>query len=74
MSSPKTNVPTLKSADWNQLTDDVVIRIKFLESVVKSMEENDANDLICNDLIYPNLEILADFCANVEIEKKGDRT
>lgn len=71
MSTLKTNVTTLKNADWNELTNDVVTRIKALEATVKSLEENDANDLICNDLIYPNLEILAEFCANVDLKPTG---
>lgn len=71
MSNLKTNVTTLKNADWNELTNDVVTRIKALEATVKSLDESDVNDAICNDLIYPNLEILAEFCANVGIEPTG---
>lgn len=73
MSTLKTNVTTLKAADWNELTNDVVTRIKALEATVNSMDESDVNDAICNDLIYPNLEILAEFCANVDLKPTGRR-
>lgn len=71
MSTPTTNttIEQLRQADWDQLHDDVSLRIDLLEQAVKTLDPNPLNDKIANDLFMPALRLLADFCLRVEIEK-----
>lgn len=66
MSEAKTNVKTMKSADWNQIEQDVVSRIRAMKATVEHMEENAVNDQICQDVILPLIEMLTEFCAHIE--------
>lgn len=56
--------------DWQRLEDDVVERIRALAAVMS--DAHDAPDelklKLWTDLVEPNVRLLAEFCANVEIE------
>lgn len=62
-----TNMETLRGADWDQLERDVVERIRLLGAVAKKGGDGEEWDKIANDLIIPNIGLLAQFCSNVEI-------
>lgn len=66
-----TKMETLKNADWSQLEEDVVTRIRFLRSFVEKTDADAVNDAIASDLILPNLALLAEFCENIDIKEEG---
>ena len=63
-----TNMQTLKDADWDTLERDVMLRIRLLRKVAEKLDGNALSDKIANELILPNLKLLAAFCASVEVE------
>jgi hypothetical protein len=65
-----TKMETLKNADWSQLEEDVVTRIRFLRSFVEKTDADAVNDAIASDLILPNLALLAEFCENIDIKEE----
>jgi hypothetical protein len=65
-----TKMETLKNADWSQLEEDVVTRIRFLRSFVEKTDADAVNDVIASDLILPNLALLAEFCENIDIKEE----
>lgn len=68
----KTSMKQLKAADWNQLENDVVMRIRWLRAVVNHSAEDPVNDAIAEDLILPAVTILSDFCTLVTIEEDSE--
>jgi hypothetical protein len=68
----KTKMETLKNADWDQLEKDVVIRIKALRVLVAKTDSDAVNDAIANDLILPNISLLAEFCESIDIDGGGN--
>lgn len=55
--------------NWEQIERDVVERIRFLRAVHEKLDDRGTGlkDKIYNDLIVPNLKLLARFCACCEI-------
>ena len=49
----KTDIQTLRKANWQKTLDDVVKRIAALHHVVIEMEDGPLSDKICNELILP---------------------
>lgn len=68
----KTSMKQLKSADWNQLENDVLMRIRWLRAVVSHSAEDPVNDAIAEDLILPAVTLLSEFCALVTIEEDSE--
>lgn len=65
------------SADWKKLETDVVARIRAL-SAIDHAECPDGSPLtdelraqLWNDVVLPNVRLLAEFCANVRIGEDG---
>jgi len=69
-SEAKTNMEILRKADWGQLERDVVERIRILRATAEKGGEGEVWDQIANDLIVPNIALLAQFCSNVEIKEE----
>ena len=69
----ETSIEKLREADWDKLEKDVVGRIRMLRGLVMKGGEGETWDKIANDLILPNIGLLAGFCANVEIEEEGPK-
>jgi len=67
----KTTIKTLKNADWDRLERDVVARIRMLRLASGGMEDDWLSDKIAQDLFYPCLQLLAEFCTAVEIKIDG---
>lgn len=68
----ETNLKQLRLADWDALERDVSIRVMVLKDLVFQLPFCPASDKIANELILPNLELLADFIARVDIEEEED--
>ncbi len=64
------NIEQLRKADWHQMEIDVVRRIRLLHKMADHLEPGPINDKIADELILPNLRLLAAFCEAVEIEDK----
>lgn len=58
----------LARADWPQLEEDVTARIHLLAGMAALHAKSALMDKIANDLILPNLRLLAQFCENIEIK------
>lgn len=67
----QTDMATLAAADWDDLEREVVTRIRLLRMTAQGLSEDDPlseyHDRIANDLILPNVRLLAQFCANVNV-------
>ena len=63
----KTDMATLKAADWDKITKEVNERIAMLRATCE-MKPSPAADKIANDLILPNIMLLGEFITNIEIE------
>lgn len=62
-----------KKPKWRKLEHDVVARIRALE-VISSDKVNmndELRDKVWDDLVMPNLELLAEFCGNVDLDELG---
>jgi hypothetical protein len=68
----KTSMKQLKSADWNQLESDVLMRIRWLHAVVKHSSDDPVNDAIAEDLILPAITMLSEFCALITPEEDSE--
>ena len=69
------DTPSAPGPDWEGLESDVILRIRMLRIVCANINEPaETRDRIWNDLVLPNLRLLAAFCAAVEIdiEDEGD--
>jgi hypothetical protein len=64
------SLSNLAKADWKRLESNVVERIRLLEAATKGLKLGVLKDEIEAQLIFPNLEILAAFCANVKIHEE----
>ena len=71
MSNSTTSIAQLKRANWDTLQVDVASRIRLLRSTVMRLEDNASSDAIARDLILPNLALLAEFCANVCMDREA---
>lgn len=68
----KTDLETLRDADWKRLERDVVLRIRVLAAAARGLDPRSAGAIgesIANDVILPNLLLLGRFCAAIEIEE-----
>jgi len=74
--SSKTDIATLKKADWNKVEDEVVEKIRLLKAACLHLESNPLNDKIAEDIFLPALALLGDFCTRITLEsdEKGKRT
>jgi|GEM_PF-4562559 len=68
----KTSMTRLAKADWHGIEKDVVERIRVLHATAKAMANPPHNvevaDKIANDLILPNMKLLATFCTNIDMD------
>jgi len=53
--------------DWAKLERDVVDRIRILSAFDGAEMPEEVRAKIWNDVVMPNLRLLAEFCANVRI-------
>lgn len=63
----KTNMEQLAKADWAHLEQDVVAKIRMLQTICAKLPQDELSDKIANELILPALQLLAEFCACVEV-------
>jgi hypothetical protein len=58
------------SPDWDGLAHDVTQRIRILQAATgdKLNAPPELRNALWNDIVVPNVRLLAEFCANVEIE------
>lgn len=63
-----TSVPQLRKADWSRTKEDVAMRLDLLKEMVDSMEPNEMNDKVCQELIVPAMRCIADFCIRTQIK------
>lgn len=67
-----TSMKQLAKADWTKLEQDVIKRIRVLAVTSKKMSEPPHNqkfaDQLANDLILPNVQLLAKFCEAVDLD------
>jgi predicted nucleic acid-binding Zn-ribbon protein len=68
----KFTLDDLKKVDWMQMESDVRARIELLSELAHVSKRNSLIDKITEDLILPNLRLLAEFCENVEIEEDNE--
>ena len=47
---------------------DVVTRIRLLRDLANALPDKRLADKMANDLILPNIQLLAEFCESVDIE------
>jgi hypothetical protein len=64
----KTDIETLRQADWDGVEKDVVTRIRLLKAACQHLDPNDMNDKIAEDLFLPALRLLGEFCTRITIE------
>lgn len=76
MSKTTTSMEKLRKADWDGLERDVVLRIRLLRNMTASIDDGLIEDKVANDLILPNLRLLAMFCEAIEVSEgePGDCT
>ena len=60
----------LKKVDWDLMAYDVNERIQLIADLAVAAEKTPLMDKITEDLILPNLRLLAEFCENVEIKEE----
>ena len=76
VSDLKTDMATLAAADWDNLEREVVIRIRLLKAMAQNLSPNDPlaehHDGVANDLILPNIRLLAAFCASITIGEEEE--
>ncbi len=58
--------------DFDGYAADVVDRLELMEKVLKSLPDGDLKRMMVRDLITPACELLARFCACVDIEESQD--
>ncbi len=63
----KTDMVTLRAADWDKITKEVNERIAMLRAICEA-KPSPAADKIANDLILPNIMLLGEFVTNIEIK------
>lgn len=68
----KTSIEQLRKANWDALEHDVVTRIRLLRAMVDKLDTNELHDKVANDLILPNVSLLARFCSAVQIDEAAD--
>jgi len=66
----KFTMDDLKKVSWDGMAEDVSKRIHLLGSLSLVAEGTPLMDKIVEDLILPNLRLLAEFCENVEIKEE----
>jgi len=64
---PRTDMATLKAADWDKIEEEVIERIAMLRASCE-MEPSSLADKIANDLILPNVMLLGEFITNIKID------
>jgi hypothetical protein len=63
-----TSIEELRGADWDQLEADVVARIRALRAICTTIKPGELSDKMANDLILPNLKLLAAFCEAMKVK------
>lgn len=67
--APRTTMHQLAKADWEKLEQEVVERIRGLAVIARNLEPGPWSDKIADELILPNMGLLAHFCENVKIDE-----
>lgn len=65
----KITMDDLKKVSWDGMAEDVSKRIHLLGSLSLVADRTPLIDKIAEDLILPNIRLLAEFCENVEIKE-----
>lgn len=55
--------------DWTKLERDVVERIRALEAFDEAEMPEELRAKLWNDVVMPNLRLLAEFCVNVRVDE-----
>jgi hypothetical protein len=55
--------------DWKRLERDVVERIRALAAFDEAEMPDDVRAKLWNDVVMPNLRLLAEFCVNVRVDE-----
>lgn len=61
---------TLANADWDNIESELLFKFRCLRQLSQHLHQihpESVADKIANDLVLPCLELIADFCACVEI-------
>jgi hypothetical protein len=66
----KTDIITLRNADWPRIEREVVEKIRMLKAIADGLPANAINDKIAHDLVLPALNLLGRFCACVTVEEE----
>ena len=70
----QTTMEGLAAANWEDVERDVVMRIRLLRDTAHKMGRlnhpafHDTTDKVANELLLPNIELLAKFCTNIAVE------
>jgi len=72
----ETTMEQLAKADWKALERDVVTRIRIMAILARTIkretpDEIETADKIANNLILPNIQLLASFCAAIKQTDEG---
>jgi hypothetical protein len=67
----KTDIETLRKANWEQLESDVVDRVRLIRAMAMGIDKNKVTDQIANDLVLPAVRLLAEFCAVVKTDENA---
>lgn len=68
-----TTMKIARNANWDQMEQDVVERIRYLKLICQKLDAGKPlNDAIANDLIMPNIRLLAEFCESVKCEEGSE--
>ena len=68
MPEDKTSMETLKNADWNNVIQEVVTKLRYMQACAEKLPPGVEADRIANDLFLPNLALIGEFCTNIVIE------
>ena len=68
MATMTTNIETLRTAGWDAVEKEVVMKLRLLRAMAEKLPSTPENDRIAKDLIIPALGLLGEFCQCVEIE------
>lgn len=65
----KTDIETLRNADWDSVENEVILKIRLLKATCQQLESNELSDQIAEDILLPALRLLGEFCVRVTIEE-----
>ncbi len=64
----KTDINTLRKADWSNIERDMVLRLRVLAVAARKLDANEVTDKVAQDVFLPCLELIGAFVAAVDAE------